>query len=49
MNLVVGQSCKNRESKDGGAFVSAKKRKRQRRKRQPVTAKQETSQTPKFV
>ena len=33
----------------GGAFDSAKYHKRQRRKRQSVTAKQEKSQTPKFV
>jgi len=33
----------------GGAFDSAKNHKRQRRKRQSVTAKQEKSQTPKFV
>jgi len=29
--------------------ISAKNHKRQRRKRQPVTAKREKSQTPKFV
>ena len=33
----------------GGKFDSAKNHKRQRRKRQPVTAKREKSQTPKFV
>ena len=33
----------------GGAFDSAKNPKRQRRKRQSVTAKREKSQTPKFV
>jgi len=33
----------------GGAFDSAKNHKRQRRKRQSVTAKQKNSQTPKFV
>jgi len=33
----------------GGAFDSAKYRKRQRRKRQSVTSKREKSQTPKFV
>jgi len=32
-----------------GAFDSAKIHKRQRRKRQSVTAKREKSQTPKFV
>ena len=32
-----------------GAFDSAKNHKRQRRKRQSVTAKPEKSQTPKFV
>jgi len=31
------------------AVISAKKHKRQRRKRQSVTAKQEKSQTPKFL
>jgi len=33
----------------GGAFDSAKNHKRQRRKRQSITAKREKSQTPKFV
>jgi len=33
----------------GGAFDSAKNHKRQRRKRQSVTAKRAKSQTPKFV
>jgi len=32
-----------------GTFDSAKNHKRQRRKRQSVTAKREKSQTPKFV
>jgi len=32
-----------------GAFDSAKSHKRQRRKRQSVTAKRKNSQTPKFV
>ena len=32
-----------------GAFDSAKNHKRQRRKRQSVTAKREKSQTPKFI
>jgi len=32
-----------------GAYDSAKNHKRQRRKRQSVTAKQEKSQTPKFA
>jgi len=32
-----------------GAFDSAKNHKRQRHKRQSVTAKREKSQTPKFV
>jgi len=32
-----------------GAFDCAKNHKRQRRKRQSVTAKREKSQTPKFV
>jgi len=31
------------------AVISAKKHKRQRRKRQSVTAKREKSQTPKFI
>jgi len=35
--------------KSWGAFDSAKNHKRQRRKRQSVTAKREKSQTPKFV
>ena len=35
--------------KNRGAFDSAKNHKRQRRKRQSVTAKREKSQTPKFV
>ena len=35
--------------KSRGAFDSAKNHKRQRRKRQSVTAKREKSQTPKFV
>jgi len=34
---------------NGGAFDSAKNHKRQRRKRQSVTAKRVKSQTPKFV
>jgi len=40
--------CKISVSK-WGAFDSAKNHKRQRRKRQSVTAKREKSQTPKFV
>jgi len=36
-------------SESGGAFDSAENHKRQRRKRQSVTAKREKSQTPKFV
>jgi len=36
-------------SLERGAFDSAKNHKRQRRKRQSVTAKREKSQTPKFV
>ena len=36
-------------STNWGAFDSAKNHKRQRRKRQSVTAKREKSQTPKFV
>jgi len=34
---------------EGGAFDSAKNHKRQRRKRQSVTANRAKSQTPKFV
>ena len=37
------------QSQRWGAFDSAKNHKRQRRKRQSVTAKREKSQTPKFV
>ena len=37
------------ETKIWGAFDSAKNHKRQRRKRQSVTAKREKSQTPKVV
>jgi len=33
----------------GVAIIGAKNRKRQRRKRQSVTAKREKSQTPKFL
>ena len=36
-------------NKRRGTFDSAKNHKRQRRKRQSVTAKREKSQTPKFV
>jgi len=43
--LTVNQTC----SRKRGAFDSAKNLKRQRRKRQSVTAKREKSQTPKFV
>jgi len=42
-NLCEKNTCKR------VAFDSAKNHKRQRRKRQSVTAKQEKSQTPKFV
>jgi len=42
--LSVREECYRR-----GAFDSAKNHKRQRRKRQSVTAKREKSQTPKFV
>jgi len=49
--LTVGNSEADNESavNEGGAFDSAKNHKRQRRKRQSVTAKREKSQTPKFV
>ena len=40
---------KNRLLGGKGAFDSAKNHKRQRRKRQSVTAKREKSQTPKFL
>jgi len=42
---VYGRKCWIKR----GAFDSAKNHKRQRRKRQSVTAKREKSQTPKFV
>jgi len=44
-----GERYMDRGVRNGGAFDSAKNHKRQRRKRQSVTAKQEKSQTPKFV
>jgi len=48
--LKRGIGVENRPNlKFGGAFDSAKNHKRQRRKRQSVTAKREKSQTPKFV
>ena len=43
------QVQKSKLSFSWGAFDSAKNHKRQRRKRQSVTAKREKSQTPKFV
>jgi len=45
MLIELLQTC----NKKRGAFDSAKKHKRQRRKRQSVTAKREKSQIPKFV
>ena len=43
------QQCSNATPLSRGAFDSAKIHKRQRRKRQSVTAKREKSQTPKIV
>jgi len=40
---------KRKRQPEWGTFDSAKNHKRQRRKRQFVTAKREKSQTPKFV
>ena len=59
-NDMIGELCINYQMQTErglcvlnlfrGAFDSAKNHKRQRRrKRQPVTAKREKSQTPKFV
>jgi len=49
-NVYKLSSLRQLYSDDGmGAFDSAKNDKRQRRKRQSVTAKREKSQTPKFV
>ena len=48
VNLLSSIAGKPNGAK-GGAFDSAKNHKRQRRKRQSVTAKREKSQTPKFV
>ena len=48
-NLVTFRLLKCVGNINGGAFDSAKNHKRQRRKRQSVTAKREKSQTPKFV
>jgi len=45
--LILGAFTRNLWG--GGAFDSAKNHKRQRHKRQSVTAKREKSQTPKFV
>jgi len=53
--ILVFKSLFPRETSDNsvlnerGAFDSAKNHKRQRRKRQSVTAKRAKSQTPKFV
>jgi len=46
--VLVLLACRDK-GKERGAFDSAKNHKRQRRKRQSVTAKREKSQTPKFV
>jgi len=46
---ILGLARKGTYANSGGAFDSAKNHKRQRRKRQSVTAKREKSQTPKFV
>jgi len=48
-SLLVFVSESNFSLKFWGTFDSAKNHKRQRRKRQSVTAKREKSQTPKFV
>ena len=46
---LQGQGLIKSTRRGGGAFISAKNHKRQRRKRQSVTAKREKSQTQKFV
>ena len=46
-SMIMPTLCTGK--KGGGAFNSAKNHKRQRRKRQSVTAKRAKSQTPKFV
>jgi len=49
-NDTVSYSALIKDSnQEGGIFDSAKSPKRQRRKRQSVTAKRAKSQTPKFV
>jgi len=45
----IFNSGKKKTDEKRGAFDSAKNHKRQRRKRQYVTAKREKSRTPKFV
>jgi len=49
LSIDFGKVFKRRVLLFWGAFDSAKNHKRQRRKRQSVTAKREKSQTPKFV
>jgi len=49
VNFVIGKESSIYHNINWGAFDSAKNHKRQRRKRQSVTAKREKSQTPKFV
>jgi len=49
MLLLTRHALKQGGLNGGEAFDSAKNHKRQRRKRQSVTAKREKSQTPKFV
>jgi len=46
---MLGCIVLQKEHVGGGAFDSAKNHKRQRRKRQSVTAKREKSQNLKFV
>jgi len=46
---VIDRRRKVKSGTPWGAFDSARNHKRQRRKRQSVTAKREKSQTPKFV
>jgi len=43
------REIQNGKFRDGVAVISATNHKRQRRKRQPVTAKREKSQSPKFL
>jgi len=47
--MAERRSVSKNDQNTEGAFDSAKNHKRQRRKRQSVSAKREKSQTPKFV